>query len=54
MLYQLGYAYLRLEDFEIAAKYLSCAARIDSKNVSLRLVMGELKRRVTTGPWRKR
>ena len=43
---------MRLEENETAAKYFLAAHRIDSKRVSLRLVMGDLRRKMQTGPWR--
>lgn len=52
VLYEIGYAYMRLGECEKAAKYFMAAHRIDSKRVSLRLVMGDLREKMLTGPWR--
>ena len=54
VLYELGYAYMRTDDFDQAVVHFKSAHRIDSKNVALRLVMGELRRKALSGQWRKR
>ena len=54
VLYEVGYAYMRLSMYDTSALYLQKAHRIDSQHVSLKLVMRDLRRKVTTGPWRNR
>lgn len=52
VLYEIGYAHMRLGEYETAVKYFMGAHRIDSQRVSLRLVMRDLRRKMTLGPWR--
>ena len=54
VLFKIGYAYMRLEEYETAARYFQAASRIDSTQITLKFAIQELKRKVQTGPWRKK
>ena len=54
VLYEIGYAHMRLGEYETATTYFMGAHRIDSQRVSLRLVMRDLRRKINTGPWQTR
>jgi len=54
VLFQIGYAYMRVEQVEYAAIYFRDAYRINSHWPPLRLAIGDLKRKGRTGQWRER
>ena len=53
VLFKIGYAYMRLEEYETAARYFQAASRIDSSQTTLKFAIQELKRKAQTGPWRR-
>jgi hypothetical protein len=54
VLFQIGYALMRLGDYVSAAKHFLQAHRIDSRPIALRLAMFDLRTTITTIPGRKR
>ena len=49
ILYEMGYAYMRLEKYELAVKFYRYAHKIDPNRIALRFAMGDLRRRVQSG-----
>ena len=54
VLFQLGYAYMRNDEYELASTYFMDAHHINSEHVALKTAMAELRRKVMSGQWRKR
>lgn len=51
ILFETGYAYMRMKEYKTAEKYFKGAHLIDSQRVPLRLAIGELRSKITSGPW---
>lgn len=54
VLYEAGYAHMRLEEYESAYTYFMNAHKINSKRIHLRMAIADLRRKARMGPCRKR
>ena len=52
--YEIGYAYMRLEEYDSAIKYLMAARRINGKSVCLRMALKTLQENMRTTATHKR